>query len=64
MRPQGFEHIIGDMDIKELTKKMDDFVASKGWYAPDSPKQQTARNLAVSLAIESAEILEPYTCYN
>jgi NTP pyrophosphatase (non-canonical NTP hydrolase) len=36
------------------------FVASKGWYEDDSPKPQTPRNLAISLAIESAEILEHF----
>jgi NTP pyrophosphatase (non-canonical NTP hydrolase) len=34
------------------------FVESKGWYAPESPKPQSPRNLATSLAIESAEVLE------
>ncbi len=46
------------MEIKDLTKKMDTFVMSKGWYSPSSPKPQTARNLAISLAIEAAEVLE------
>lgn len=36
------------------------FVSSKGWYEPDSPKPQTARNLAASLAIEAAEVLEHF----
>lgn len=36
------------------------FVAEKGWYAPDSPKQQTARNLATSLVLEAAEVLEHF----
>ena len=36
------------------------FVAAKGWYAPDSPRPQTPRNLAASLAIEAAEALELY----
>lgn len=36
------------------------FVEDKGWYAADSPKQQTQRNLAISLAIEAAEILEHF----
>lgn len=36
------------------------FVASKGWYAPDSPKEQSPRNLAVSICLESAEILEHF----
>jgi NTP pyrophosphatase (non-canonical NTP hydrolase) len=37
---------------------MDEFVRRRGWYAPDSPKPQTPRNLSVSLAIEAAELLE------
>lgn len=36
------------------------FVASKGWYESDSPKQQTPRNLALSLVIEAAEVLEHF----
>ena len=36
------------------------FVAGKGWYAPDSPKPQTPRNLAVSLSLEAAEVLEHF----
>ncbi len=46
------------MTIAELTERMHDFVRSKGWYEPDSPKQQTPRNLAISLSIEINEILE------
>jgi NTP pyrophosphatase (non-canonical NTP hydrolase) len=46
------------MDIKELTRRMDEFVAVKGWYAPDSPRPQTIRSMAISLAIEAAEVLE------
>lgn len=37
---------------------MDEFVASRGWYAPESEKPQTAQNLAASISIEAAEILE------
>lgn len=48
------------MDIRELTEKMNDFVADKGWYDPRSPKPQTARNLAVSLSLEAAEVLEHF----
>jgi len=48
------------MDIKDLTREMHAFVAAKGWYAPDSPKPQTPRNLAASLVIEAAEVLEHY----
>lgn len=46
------------MTVIELTERMHAFVASKGWYEPDSPHPQTPRNLAASLAIESAEVLE------
>ncbi len=48
------------MELKELERRMHSFVTSKGWYEPDSPKRQTPRNLAISLAIEAAEILEHY----
>lgn len=46
------------MEIRELTAEMDRLVAAKGWYAPESPRQQTLRNLAVSLSVEAAEVLE------
>jgi NTP pyrophosphatase (non-canonical NTP hydrolase) len=48
------------MDIRELTAEMHRFVESKGWYAPDSPRPQTGRNLAASLAIEASEVLEHF----
>lgn len=48
------------MDLKELTEVMHKFVAAKGWYAAGSPRPQTPRNLAASLAIEAAEVLEHY----
>ena len=48
------------MDIQDLTAAMHRFVTAKGWYAPDSPRPQTPRNLAASLAIEAAEVLEHY----
>jgi NTP pyrophosphatase (non-canonical NTP hydrolase) len=48
------------MDIKELTDKMNDMVRSKGWYAEDSKRPQTPRNLAISLSVEAAEILEHF----
>jgi NTP pyrophosphatase (non-canonical NTP hydrolase) len=48
------------MDIQELTARMHRFVETKGWYAPDSPHPQTPRNLAISLALESAEVLEHF----
>ena len=48
------------MDIKELTAEMNRFVRSKGWYAADSKRPQTPRNVAISLALEAAEILEHF----
>ena len=48
------------MDIQELTQAMHDFVSAKGWYKPDSPRPQTPPNLAASLAIEAAEVLEHF----
>ncbi|MCP5100786.1 MAG: nucleotide pyrophosphohydrolase [Chloroflexi bacterium] len=48
------------MELKELETRMHAFVSSKGWYDPDSPKPQTPRNLAASLAIEAAEVLEHF----
>jgi len=48
------------MDIKQLTEEMHKLVESKGWYAKDSKRPQTPRNLAVSLSIEAAEILEHF----
>jgi NTP pyrophosphatase (non-canonical NTP hydrolase) len=48
------------MDLPELTAAMHAFVRAKGWYEPDSPRPQTPRNLAASLAIEAAEVLEHF----
>lgn len=36
------------------------FVSAKGWYEAGSLKPQTPRNLAISLALESAEVLEHF----
>jgi len=46
------------MNINELTQAMDRFVAAKGWYQPGTLRPQTLKNLAASLCIESAEVLE------
>jgi NTP pyrophosphatase (non-canonical NTP hydrolase) len=46
------------MDIGELTILMHDFVRSKGWYESGSSRPQTLRNLAISLNLEAAEVLE------
>jgi NTP pyrophosphatase (non-canonical NTP hydrolase) len=48
------------MDIQELTERMNELVRSKGWYDVDSKRPQTPRNLAISLTLEAAEILEHF----
>ena len=48
------------MDIEELTTRMHNFVRSKGWYADDSKRPQTPRNLAISLNLEASEVLEHF----
>jgi len=48
----------GVMDIKTLTEKMHRFVQEKGWYDPQSLRPQTPKNLAISLNLEAAEVLE------
>ncbi|HLF75688.1 MAG TPA: nucleotide pyrophosphohydrolase [Anaerolineales bacterium] len=48
------------MDIRQLTDEMHRFVRAKGWYAQESKRPQTPRNLAISLALEAAEILEHF----
>ena len=48
------------MDIQELTQAMHQFVRSQGWYAEDSKRPQTLRNLAISLSLEANEVLEHF----
>jgi NTP pyrophosphatase (non-canonical NTP hydrolase) len=48
------------MDIQQLTDEVNRFVTAQGWYEPDSPLAQTPRNIAISVAIEAAEILEHF----
>ncbi len=48
------------MDIAEITASMHEFVQAMGWYQPDSPRPQTLRNLAASLNLEAAEVLEHF----
>lgn len=49
-----------NLTIKDLTKRMHELVKSKGWYEQDSKRPQTPRNLAISLSLEAAEILEHF----
>jgi NTP pyrophosphatase (non-canonical NTP hydrolase) len=48
------------MDIRELTDEMNRFVEAMGWYQEDSPCAQAPRNIAISLALEAAEVLEHF----
>ncbi len=48
------------MDISQLTQAMHHFVSTMGWYDPRSPRPQTMRNLAISLNLEAAEVLEHF----
>lgn len=46
------------MQFKTVMRKIDAFVEAKGWAGADSDKPQTPRNLATSISIEAAELLE------
>lgn len=46
------------MDLQDLSAEMARFVDKMGWNEPNTPKPQTGRNLAISLSIEVAEVLE------
>ncbi len=48
------------MTLAELTDAMHAFVRAKGWYEADSARPQTLRNLAISLSLEAAEVLEHF----
>lgn len=47
-----------DLTFDEVSRAMDEFVRAQGWYKAESSKPQTPRNLAMSMAIEVAELLE------
>jgi len=48
------------MTIQELTDEMNRFVEAMGWYGENSPLPQTARNIAISLSLEAAGVLEHF----
>ena len=48
------------MDIRQLTDEMNRFVDAMGWYQEDSTCTQTPRNIAISLSLEAAEVLEHF----
>jgi NTP pyrophosphatase (non-canonical NTP hydrolase) len=45
-------------EIAEHTEAMRGFVADKGFFLPASPHHQTPANIAKSLVIEAAEVLD------
>ncbi len=47
-------------DLAGLSEKMNQFVAEKGWYNQESLRPQTPKNIAVSLVLEAAEVLEQF----
>lgn len=48
------------MTLAELTALMHQLVETKGWYAADSKRPQTPRNIATSLVLEASEVLEHF----
>ncbi len=48
------------MDIRQLSNEMNRFVTAKGWFEASSPRPQTPRNIAMSLMLEAAEVLEHF----
>lgn len=46
--------------LAQLTREMLAFVEGKGWTQPDSSHPQTPKNIALSLVLESAEVLEHF----
>ncbi len=46
--------------IRELTDAMNAFVGAMGWYSSESRFSQSPRNIAISLSLEAAEVLEHF----
>lgn len=46
--------------IQDLTERMNAFVRDMGWYEDNSSVPQTPRNIAISLVLEAAEVLEHF----
>jgi NTP pyrophosphatase (non-canonical NTP hydrolase) len=49
-----------DRSVRDLTDAMNYFVSAMGWYRPDSRFIQSPRNIAISLCLEAAEVLEHF----
>lgn len=54
----GGERATDALSLNDIVDAMHAFVEDRGWYAPESLRPQTPRNLATSLAIECGELLE------
>lgn len=48
------------MELRDLTRAMQEFVESRQWHQDGSARPQTARNIAISLCLEAAEVLEHF----
>ena len=46
------------MNIDEIKKIINEIAKENGWYGTDSKKPQTPINLAISISVEVAELLE------
>ena len=46
--------------IRDLTDRVHAMCRAHGWYDPASPYAQTPRNIAISVAVEAAELLEHF----
>lgn len=46
------------MELKEIGRHADSLVRQKGWYEEQSTKPQYPKNLAISIVLESSELLE------
>jgi NTP pyrophosphatase (non-canonical NTP hydrolase) len=46
--------------LQELTDAMNRFVEAMGWYRADSAFKQSPRNIAISMSLEAAEVLEHF----
>lgn len=46
------------MDLNKIQDTINEIVKEKDWYSETSNKPQTSRNLAISISLEAAELLE------
>lgn len=51
-------------DLAQLTQLMHEFVDAKGWYQENSIHPQSPKNIAISLVLESSEVLEHFQWTN